>query len=562
MPPRLRLGPIVGHTDHASSRVWIRTVDETRRYALQVRDVGVFPFVATEDLPEFRTAVAIADGLRADRRHRYRVLRDGRRVAGADGTFATMPRPGALGEQTFVVLSCSDQIDLGAWEDLAAYVEDVRPAFLLMIGDQVYLDQAPDAWDRHVDRPGPDRRRAMAEKYDQSWSRPAVAAVLANIPTYMLWDDHEVRDGWGSFAPDSPTLGRRFPLGAPIHATHASYFRDARDVYWHFQMVHNPVAGFDGVASPSLQPVPSPPFAAAAWPAMPYVLRSGPVAVVVVDSRGARDLWRDEAPVLGTTQWTFLEQVVDDLPTDVDAVVVVTAAPIVAMAPRGQSQLAVGNRTDDVELLRRGDEAGLRAMLHTEGDEGGFGSDVLNYASAFATVGTSALGTPRDVGSFQLSNVDDVRDQWSHHVSRPEQERLLRLALRARGTNRPGGRPRSLLFVGGDLHVGGAFRLDVTEPDVSIECLITSGISKTAPEPFPGLIGTVVDVEFEVADGIRAELLHLVNDPNYGVVTIVADGRAAQVHGHVVHLDTSETDGVRVKIERPRVLDRRLPRRG
>ena len=36
--------------------------------------------------------------------------------------------------------------------------------------------------------------------YVKSWSKPGVAKVLAVIPTVMMWDDHDIFDGWGSQA--------------------------------------------------------------------------------------------------------------------------------------------------------------------------------------------------------------------------------------------------------------------------------------------------------------------------------------------------------------------------
>ena len=91
---RLTLGPIVGHTDDSSARVWIQAPDDPRQYALRVEDVGLFPFVSTEGAAiEFRTAVAVAGGLRPDLRYRYRVVRRGRFVVGADGSFRTLPPP-------------------------------------------------------------------------------------------------------------------------------------------------------------------------------------------------------------------------------------------------------------------------------------------------------------------------------------------------------------------------------------------------------------------------------------------------------------------------------------
>ena len=60
---RLRLGPVVGHTDDASTRVWIQVVDDPARYALRVEGAGIFPFQSTEGgVLEFRTAIAVAAG--------------------------------------------------------------------------------------------------------------------------------------------------------------------------------------------------------------------------------------------------------------------------------------------------------------------------------------------------------------------------------------------------------------------------------------------------------------------------------------------------------------------
>lgn len=34
--------------------------------------------------------------------------------------------------------------------------------------------------------------------YIKSWGAPAIAKVLSSIPTIMMWDDHDIFDGWGS----------------------------------------------------------------------------------------------------------------------------------------------------------------------------------------------------------------------------------------------------------------------------------------------------------------------------------------------------------------------------
>ncbi|MDO9238151.1 MAG: alkaline phosphatase D family protein [Aquabacterium sp.] len=87
----------------------------------------------------------------------------------------------------------------------------------LMGGDQVYSDAlwqdpaCPDivAWSQLTR----DQRRkvpwtAALQKqvtnffenlYLSKWSQPEVAQVLASLPTVMMWDDHDIIDGWGSY---------------------------------------------------------------------------------------------------------------------------------------------------------------------------------------------------------------------------------------------------------------------------------------------------------------------------------------------------------------------------
>ena len=123
--------------------------------------------------------------------------------------------------------------------------------------------------------------------------------VLANIPVYMMWDDHDIRDGWGSSPADSPTMVARYPRGAPIFELCRGYFEDCRDAYWHFQACHNPRR-----AMPRLDP-PLPNYVgcsarAGNARAMPFAFRCGRLVVLVLDSRGERDVFREALPILGT----------------------------------------------------------------------------------------------------------------------------------------------------------------------------------------------------------------------------------------------------------------------
>lgn len=86
---------------------------------------------------------------------------------------------------------------------------------LLLGGDQVYSDAMwaviPElkAWcalprDKRLKAAFSANLRRKVEAhfsniYLDRWSQPEVAAALASLPTVMMWDDHDIMDGWGSY---------------------------------------------------------------------------------------------------------------------------------------------------------------------------------------------------------------------------------------------------------------------------------------------------------------------------------------------------------------------------
>jgi hypothetical protein len=531
---RLRLGPVVGHTDDASSRVWIQVVDDPRNYALRVEGAGVFPFLSTEGgVLEFRTGIALATGLRADWSYRYTVLRAGRTVPGASGSFRTAPGPSSMTNLTFCVISCTSAEREGAWEAFADYVDRAKPHFVLLVGDQVYFDEdKPDVFADHFRSTAETRRRAMAAKYRPNWSRSPVRRILANVPTYMVWDDHDIRDGWGSSAADSPTLAAKYPRGRRIYDQSVAYFEDARDVYWHFQRVRAPLPG--DILDPGMDNYVGAPPLHGQRQAMPYVFRCGRLVVLMLDSRGDRDVFRNADPILGTEQWQFIDRVFANLPAEVEALAVVTPTPIASLDPDGNVMKLMGNRTDDIEAFKRGDE---EELFHPESTE-----DIADLGlAALGARATRLLGQPVNLGSFKVSNIDEARDQWSHKYSRREQAELIRKAAAARLTNRPGGSPRGLVFLSGDIHMGCMFDIEVLRPKAKIASLTSSGISQVEDRTL--VLGIFVDENVPVSFGIQSTLRDVIPDFNFGVVEVLPTGRGAEIHGSIAHSGNAFTAG-------------------
>ncbi|HLZ63911.1 MAG TPA: alkaline phosphatase D family protein, partial [Ktedonosporobacter sp.] len=77
--------------------------------------------------------------------------------------------------------------------------EEQWPRLLLLIGDQIYADQPPAALKQvypHLEQ-GASSFEDFALLYEYTWTKNEdIRQALAVLPTYMIFDDHEITDGW------------------------------------------------------------------------------------------------------------------------------------------------------------------------------------------------------------------------------------------------------------------------------------------------------------------------------------------------------------------------------
>lgn len=135
-----------------------------------------------------------------------------------------VPAPGEALHIAFV--SCNGDADLEPggdsgdrferWRHLTDHHAAAPLHLMLQGGDQLYADTvwqaAPElaAWRKQW----PAKRRRMPfgdalrdaaddfywRLYTWLWSLPDLAPALARVPSLMMWDDHDIFDGWGSYA--------------------------------------------------------------------------------------------------------------------------------------------------------------------------------------------------------------------------------------------------------------------------------------------------------------------------------------------------------------------------
>lgn len=101
------------------------------------------------------------------------------------------------------------------WEDMQRKHYQQPFSLLMMGGDQLYADEIWSAvselkkWlqltkTERISRTFNSNMRDQVDRfyenlYCQRWDNPAMSLMMASIPTVMMWDDHDIFDGWGSY---------------------------------------------------------------------------------------------------------------------------------------------------------------------------------------------------------------------------------------------------------------------------------------------------------------------------------------------------------------------------
>ena len=380
---RLKLAAIVGHATDRSVRLWLRTgrpgafsvllyepeggaarsadEDSALRDALGASPLfpsDLEPLLGTvrqEDLQvdghdADTTCVLDVGGLEPDTRYGYVLYdRHERRVVLGHNrlrTFRTPPPEHERRPFQFALFSCNmpyavnglfrkrtEVSNIDMWDFLGATLARHRNEVDLVIagGDQCYSDgvETLDIW-RHLNRrmrkedglllPDEEAMRSWyRDVYRGYWGFEGIQRVFDSFPTYMIWDDHEIGDGWGShylgegaaqdglgqMLPDLQARGLSKEDGRELIRR---MFGAARQVYVEYQHSHNPPTDGD---------------------ALDYAFRRGGCAFYVLDGRGQRDLARDDYCILGRAQFDrFAEWARGQDPADTPFLFVVSAVPV------------------------------------------------------------------------------------------------------------------------------------------------------------------------------------------------------------------------------------------
>lgn len=515
--PYLEIAAIVGHTTTQSSRLWFRThtpghyqvlvfalgeiaqeeIDRvlaapnpTIDQLLALRTVSAdhyavqaYPF--TTDIDTDTTAVVDVTHLKADTRYRYLLWHNDRQQPALGHqrplefrTFSAAAEPISFGffschmPYKTTLFGRTRVVNEEMWDyfrEMLSRHNQQALRFVLAGGDQVYSDgvETLSIWNflkkvmrREGDRLLPEMDEMITwyrDIYRGYWGFPALREVFSSFPTYMIWDDHEIADGWGSF---------RFAKGKPRDEldeilpnrrdSDLSYddrlalvqrmVRAATHVYREYQHSHNPEMQTADANFPAN--------------AFDYHIRFPKGALYVLDGRGQRDFNRGSLKILGREQLERFKTWLNGLdPSETPFVFVTSAVPLVH----------------------------LSHILVDQGE--GIIADAANLT-------------------------DDLRDGWEHKAHRVENRTLLKLLFKAAEKG------HRVCVLSGDVHVAAAFRLTDPDSGKVVYQLTSSAITYNLPRALGWALGRSVPDTGVTRDGYRFERLARYTDSNFSLIRV------------------------------------------
>jgi hypothetical protein len=221
--PRLVLGPLLRHVGSEDATIWVETDAPCEVEVCDCRD-------RTFEIEGHHFALVHVTGLEPEQARPYDVRLDGEQVWPQDDGWpdSCIRTIGDDHDLRIAFGSCrvahpneppwtltKDQDPRGREHDalralaMRMRAQDVAdwPHLLLLLGDQVYADEVPQATAEFIvarrdPSVPPGEEVADFEEYCRlyldSWSDPAVRWLLSALPTAMIFDDHDVHDDWNT----------------------------------------------------------------------------------------------------------------------------------------------------------------------------------------------------------------------------------------------------------------------------------------------------------------------------------------------------------------------------
>lgn len=316
---QLVLGPIIGGVSSTRANIWGRANGPNRLRAWLGRKADLSDaWLAGEslllDAENGFAGVAPVFGL-SPNTHYYYSLGQGDQppdplLAPYPG-FTTFPQTGERDAFAFAFGSCfRPQGEQGGqiFRTIAERSQKDNLRFILLLGDQIYAEDHRFNGIGKVATSLADYRAV----YAHAFAVPPFRDLLANLPTFMTMDDHEVDNDW-TWTDSQRTLAQipiwdqviRWLKGRPRVEWQLPRQRvqDALQAYWEHQGMHAPPFQLP----PRLNSKGQYTLAAEDPGSLAYTFTCGAAAFFVLDTRTRRVKSRTARTMLGVGQWQLLE---------------------------------------------------------------------------------------------------------------------------------------------------------------------------------------------------------------------------------------------------------------
>lgn len=175
-------GPMVGCVSGDSARVWVRTAKAANVIVLYGTDANLNNAqrsqpVASSRSTDFTVEVPIAD-LRADTRYHFALEIDGERsqLATSSGSFRTTQPDDKPAKFRLAFGGGAGYVPHN--ERMWTTIANENPDYMLLLGDNVYSDDPQTPQMQHY-------------CYYRRQSRTEYRSLLAKVPVFSIWDDHD-----------------------------------------------------------------------------------------------------------------------------------------------------------------------------------------------------------------------------------------------------------------------------------------------------------------------------------------------------------------------------------
>jgi phosphodiesterase/alkaline phosphatase D-like protein len=258
------LGPFLGHVTDVSIKIWLFSKKHKTLWVEVLKDNIKIEVKNDENILNFQEKKCFADvvevrGLEANTKYSYRIIDENDNSIDLEGLvdedlfFRTLPSNLEKEESSrldFLLMSCHNPDKVAhsrdnsdgyeVWKTIPNILnensENVR--FAILGGDQVYADD----WKSELDKASTiqEKQKIYLKVYRNYWSNIVYRKVLCSLPSYLMWDDHDIMDGWGS---DEQFFNKEKTSLTPEAE---SMFGAAKNCFSNMQAIRNPEGTFEG----------------------------------------------------------------------------------------------------------------------------------------------------------------------------------------------------------------------------------------------------------------------------------------------------------------------------